>query len=560
MNTQKIFMIILTLGVLLTSCNESSWLKEEPLDFYSPDNSYQTSAQFRQAENNLYNNLRKIIFHNTKDNGYCHLLQVGSDMYMWGWQNQTFDNYSAYVVPTLSYFYDFWKVNYQNIVNANEIIYRLEQENKVSTEEKKVFRGEALFFRAMAYRYLGHTFGGVPLELEHRTVPRKNYVRATREQVYEQCRVDLEEAITLLPDISGVEDGKVTKQAAQHLISEIYISLGKYVEAISVATEVINHPSMALMTERFGVRKDEPYDVYWDLFRNGNINRSSGNTEAILVMQYEYNNSGSPDPDFRMANFLPQYRSVQVEAADGNGTVAAFSPQITAEKGGRGQGGIAMTSYLENELWKSDWDNDIRNASYNIIRDVLIDNPKAKGFGEYLVKDGWLREQDGIMNFFPIMWKVTGNFPEAVYRTGKFSAFGEHELINSGSSSQVSYRDEYCFRLAETYLLRAEAYLNNGDKTKAVADINVIRARAHATPISEAEISLDYILDERARELATEEYRNLTLMRLGKLVERSKKYNPNAHLMGDWQNLWPIPYSEIERNVEAVLEQNPGYY
>lgn len=205
-------------------------------------------------------------------------------------------------------------------------------------------------------------------------------------------------------------------------------------------------------------------------------------------------------------------------------------------------------------------EHDIRNASYNIIRDVLIDNPKAKGFGEYLVKDGWLREQDGIMNFFPIMWKVTGNFPEAVYKTGKFSAFGEHELINSGSSSQVSYRDEYCFRLAETYLLRAEAYLNNGDKTKAVADINVIRARAHATPMSEAEISLDYILDERARELATEEYRNLTLMRLGKLVERSKKYNPNAHLMGDWQNLWPIPYSEIERNVEAVLEQNPGYY
>lgn len=109
MNTQKIFMIILTLGMLLTSCDESSWLKEEPLDFYSPDNSYQTSAQFRQAENNLYNNLRKIIFHNTKDNGYCHLLQVGSDMYMWGWQNQTFDNYSAYVVPTLSYVYDFGK-------------------------------------------------------------------------------------------------------------------------------------------------------------------------------------------------------------------------------------------------------------------------------------------------------------------------------------------------------------------------------------------------------------------------------------------------------------------
>ena len=111
-----------------------------------------------------------------------------------------------------------------------------------------------------------------------------------------------------------------------------------------------------------------------------------------------------------------------------------------------------------------------------------------------------------------------------------------------------------------SYLLRTEAYLALNDKDKAAADINVIRNRAHAKPVLTSQVTLDYILDERMRELGVEERRRITLMRMGKLYDRVMKCNPYyAKEMKKHYELWPIPYKEIEANRGAVLEQNPGY-
>jgi hypothetical protein len=118
-------------------------------------------------------------------------------------------------------------------------------------------------------------------------------------------------------------------------------------------------------------------------------------------------------------------------------------------------------------------------------------------------------------------------------------------------------------RLAETYLLRAEAYLLKSDKQKAADDINVIRNRAKATPVIAGDVTIDLILDERARELYGEEFRVSTLMRMGKLVEYLNKYNgtikQKGYTIADYKNKMPIPRSEIEANKGAVLEQNQGY-
>jgi len=140
-------------------------------------------------------------------------------------------------------------------------------------------------------------------------------------------------------------------------------------------------------------------------------------------------------------------------------------------------------------------------------------------------------------------------------------AFLEDQTVVGGLSwSHVAFRDVYAIRLAETYLLRAEAYLGLGDNQKAADDINVVRSRAEAPPVRASEVDIDYILDERARELILEELRLLTLTRLGKYVERTRKYNA---IVGptvlDHHNLWPIPYSEIEKNLEGDITQNPGY-
>ena len=88
----------------------------------------------------------------------------------------------------------------------------------------------------------------------------------------------------------------------------------------------------------------------------------------------------------------------------------------------------------------------------------------------------------------------------------------------------------------------------------------MVRNRAQAPLITPGEVDIDYILDERARELYLEEFRLLTLTRLGKLVERTREYNPfDGETYADHNNLFPIPFSEIEKNVMANIEQNPGY-
>ena len=566
MNIKKFLAGIFTALLLTISCNEEKWLEEKPFDFYAPDNSYVTTAQFKQAVNLLYDNLRNMHFWSS-GGGYNHTLQECSDLTFWPWLPfgvQTDQNFSVMVIPTSSRVSTVWDICYIGIGNANEILFRLQEPNQVGDADIQIFRGEALFFRAYFYRILAHLFAGVPLQLEPVTSPKRDFVRSSREEVYNRCRIDLEEASGLLPDIDKVKDGALSKQAAQHLLSEIYISLKDYPKAISAASAVINFPGMGLMTERFGSRRNEPGDVYWDLFRLNNQNRSNGNTESILVLQYDFQNAGSRYGNHTIRHFLPQLRAVQCESNTG-GLVLAFT-DLTAEKGGRGNGYCQPTHFMSIGIWGDDFDNDIRNSQYNVVRDFRIDNPNAKGFGEWLVADGWLLGADTFVNWYPSFMKVArvGNFPEASYARNadgsiRQTALGEHIIVNSGELAHCSFKDEYLFRLAETYLLRAEAYIGNNEKDKAAADINMVRNRANATPVNVSDVDIDFILDERGRELYAEEYRNITLSRLGKFVERSWKYSPVGYHTGEHQNLWPIPYGEIEKNILTPLEQNPGY-
>lgn len=119
----------------------------------------------------------------------------------------------------------------------------------------------------------------------------------------------------------------------------------------------------------------------------------------------------------------------------------------------------------------------------------------------------------------------------------------------------------YAIRMAETYLLRAEAYMKSDDKVNAANDINVVRARAKARPATAADIDIDYILDERMRELVGEEFRTLTLCRMGLLYDRTKRfgYESSARTVLEKNNLAPIHFSVIDANSLAKFPNNPGY-
>jgi hypothetical protein len=568
MKLLKYGMVLLATCSLLASCDESRFLEENPLDFYTPDNSLETSAHFQVAINFQYNQVRKIVWTINPDQRYAFWYATdfafnATDYY----KPAKLNDYTNTMTPTFSVPLGIWLEHYKMITNANVVLNRLQESTSVTEEEKNVFRAEVLFFRSYAYRTLAHLFGGVPLLLEEITTPRRDYVRATRDEVYTQVKVDLEEAIRLLPDIDKAKDGKINKQVAQHLLSEIYISLKDYDGAIQAATAVIDHPAMGLMMSRFGTRQGDEGDVYWDLFRLDNQNRSSsGNKESLWVLQYDYLNAGSATSSNMSRFVLPFYQNIKITAKDDSGKDISSNAflGVTDGKGGRTIGWMQPTDYFFRDLWGADFDKDIRNSVHNIMRDVKIDNPASPAFGEWLVKDGYSKQLDTIRTWFPFITKASriGNFPEDLWQkdasgSPKITPFGEHLLINSASGN---YKDEYMFRLAESYLLRAEAYIGKGENAKAVADVNLIRARANATPATAAEMNIDYILDERMRELYTEELRMVTLCRLGMLVERNRKYNPKTGVsISNHHDLWPIPFSEIERNVYAVIDQNPGY-
>ena len=552
--------VIVVFTTSFYSCDEDKLLKENPLDFYAPENSFITSSHFQMAVNNLHYALRQNLYR-AGDIGYHYATDFS---YNACWYIPPIlgglNDYTNAMVPSAGGPIGVWTAWYGIVKDANVIISRLEYPDcEVSEEEKKIFRSEAFFFRALSYRMLAHLFGGVPLVLEEAASPRRDLTRATRNEVYLQCAEDLEYAAANLSNIDEVKDGKVSKQVSQHLLSEIYISLKEWDKAIQAATAVIDYPACKLMTSRFGSRKDEPGDVYWDLFRLNNQNRSSGNTEGLYVIQYDYQNPGSSSNNMLPWSFNPYYEALSI------GGKSLFAG-VTDTKCGRSTAWARPTDFYFYTMWGADFDKDIRNSEYNIIRDLQADNPASPYFGKWMVKDnlkgmlGW----DSVRNWFPITVKTgrPSNYPPEYYKKNadgspQKTVYGEILLISAANSS---FKDEYLFRLAETYLLRAEAYIGADNQVLAASDINSVRQRANATPISSSEATLHYVLDERMRELALEELRMVTLCRVGKLVERNRMYNPTTGTtILDYHNLWPIPYSEIERNIFGNIEQNPGY-
>jgi hypothetical protein len=553
----------LSILMIAVACDEDKFLEEKPLAIYAAENSLVSAADYQAAVNYLYRDVRYMLHgHGATDNSL--IFYYASDLAYCAADVNKLNKYAATMIPTYQFATDIWTFTYAIVNQANLILTRI-QTADLSEADKNAFRGDALFFRAFGYRILANLYGGVPLILEEVASPRRDFVRATREETYTQAKIDLLEAVSLLANIDDVKDGKVSKQLAQHLLSEIYISLGDYDNAISAATSVIDYPGTGLMTSRFGSKIGQPGDVCSDLHQTGNQNRStSGNTETLWTEQYDYLNPGSGSNDGWQYAVNPFYSGITLLADDG--TLKPAFAGNTAEKGGRSVAWLQPTKHVIDEIWEP---GDMRNSEYNIVRDVRLDNPAlGSPFGKWLVADGYVAQVSPYRNWFPFFKKVTGDIPEDYY-TGVVTAFGEHLVVNNGNSA---FRELYIFRLAETYLLRAEAYLGKDNKTAAAADINVVRDRAHATPrASASDVDIDYILDERLRELCYEELRMCTLCRLGKLVERTRRYNSSflnatgevtessGTSMQDYHNLWPIPFTEIERNIFAELKQNPGY-
>jgi hypothetical protein len=547
-------------------CDEKKFLEEIPKDFYSPENSYQSEANFNAALTDLYARVRAIQRINPNADFYSEVL--GTDVaYNARLDNARLGNYASAItsqggIP--SYHWTSW---YKVIANANTILARLPQSD-VPEARRGVLAGEAKLFRAWSYRQLVYLFGGVPLILEEASTPKSDYTRATRDEVLRQIVADATEAVASLPTVATAVDGRLNKAVANHLLAETYIALKDYDKAIAAATEVIQNSGLSLMTARFGSLRTQPGDVFYDLFRAGNQNRKTGNTEAIWVIQYELDVIGGllTSAGGTSMNNLERVVAPAVFSIvdpDGKASLNKNLSASTLNSGGRGVAFVRPTDYWTYEIWGLDpkKDNrvvtstDIRTSPFNIVRDFFYTNPLSpKYVGKSLIDFPAANWRAQSWRWYPYPSKITtpGQHPAGV--------MDDPALMTLKATAGATFRDVYYIRLPETYFLRAEAYLLKGDAAKAADDLNVVRNRAKATPVTPAQVTLDYILDERARELIFEEDRRLTLQRMGKLVERVRKYNPlNKDNIADHHALFPIPFSEIEANKGGKLEQNPGY-
>ena len=574
--------------------SDEDFLTEEATTFYTIDNAFSTSDQVDQVLVSIYSHIRDLWTNSGSANGTQWIYNwkgKGTDMYTVPVirLSNTFSDYSS-IDSDHSTFYNAYTTWYYVIARANLAIYAAELDDVYwsDEDEKAYILAQARFFRAFAYKNLGELFGGVPIVTEVETEAKYDYTRSTRQETYQYAIDELEEILDDLPETTS-SGGRIVKGAALHTLAALYLDLGitlenidglgnsgdyssAYASAISYASEVIDGGTFSLMTERFGTRADEETfsinvyqdgddtgdivdtllleaNSYWDLFQDGNVNYQDGNTECIWAVQVDYDayQAGDDKSRLRYSRFYgPVFRDIASDNVTGTGE----------NVGGRGVSYVAPTMYTRDYVY--DDSGDLRNSEAVMRRRIKGNVTGAEYYGQVIPWDEMygLSTDDDYQNntseIYPISCKI---------------ATDEYEGLDEGEDRSNLFRDDYVIRLAETYLIRAEAYQRYGDKSSAADDINVLRERAQCnTLVTSADLDDDFdlILDERARELVYEEPRWNTLLRMGGTiaVDRIKEYQhwdfTATSLTFDF-NLWPIPLTVIESNTEAEIEQNSGW-
>ena len=545
---------ILSIVFMVFSCNDDAFLELEPETFLTVDNVFTSGAQVEQLVLTMYQQDRAL--HGYIDNNQGRVMYgQGTDVFTVPTfrQNTNFSDYNSTITPNAGRLYNIYTDLYQMISRANLAISLTEQEGLAfeSEESRSYILAQAKFFRAKAHGQAAQLFGRVAIVDEPTTTVRFDYEQSERSEIYQFAIDDLEAILTDLPETTG-EPGRIVRGAAQHYLSEFYLGLGietgdnaAYDQAIKYASDVIDGGIYSLMTERFGSRADEAgRNVYWDLFRLNNQNYADGNTESIWAYQFDYEAYKAGDEGARLA--LPYYLSPVWRAIPG----VQGEDEYT---GGRGVAFLRPTDLTETIIWDpSISDGDMRGDESNIRRTVYGNIPGDPAEGEVIPQEVLDEANVGLADgaYFPIYEKFT---------TDQF------EGLEDGERRQNIWRDDYVIRLPETILLRAEAKLRKGDTNGAADDINMIRERAQCNVLATPSmVDLDFILDERARELFGEESRWNTLLRMGgnvasDRIRRFAKYDYQVNSLTFDFNTFPIPQSVIDRNKDVVWEQNEGW-
>ena len=549
----------------LSACSDRL-LDEEPMDFLTPGNAYTSESGVLEGISALHARVRFHYFSYT-DFGVMGWATLGSDVGYVGENPATTSYLTSYkaMTPTSRWVEDTWNAGYEIIKMANVLIASVTEDDPAIFKDgeagKNAYIAEARFFRAWSYRYLVSTYGAVPLLTVPTEEAKADFKRDPVEDIYQQMVADYTFAAKYLP-APGEEaaPGRITQGPAWHYLGETYLEMGQADSAIAALSHVVNDYHYHLMTERFGQNQGHDVfgggDAYYDLFSNGNQNLTN-NTEAMWVIQVEPFIQGGGDL-WTAYIYGPRYFDIGLtpdgkKAFLGTKYNGAYTGYIDTFS--RGTAEFRGTNYVYYDIWKND-QGDTRHADYNMKRHIYCDNPESKYFGQPM--DEWIHDygpsRPNLLDTTKIIWPAIHT---------KFLDPLNYPTVPSLGGGGRTFKDWYALRFAETLLLRAEAYIAAGQPALAAADINKVRQRAHAQPVAPQDVDIDYVLDERARELYGEEWRLITLRRTGTFYDRVKRYNDNPMFpsaeVEPFHIHWPIPQAELDLNTDPSFKQNEGY-
>ncbi|WP_162417490.1 RagB/SusD family nutrient uptake outer membrane protein [Cyclobacterium roseum] len=521
--------------ILFGSCSLEDFLVEKPKDIIAAENLYENYDGFQAGINGLYSYVLKERQGPGNTGNYVFNIPMmqGTDI-AWAplWLhtgNLSYDELNT-LTSEANYLGDLWDWLYQVINAANTIIERAENENvdwgTNAAERKNHILAEARTIRAWAYRHLTNLWSDVPLttrestgsdlDIEWRPTPRI--------EVEEQMEADWLFAMEHLPEAQEIP-GRLSKAVPMHYLTELYLIWENYSQAETMAKNLINNGNFSLVTERYGIEQNQPGTPFTDIFIDGNVSRFQGNTEVLWSFQREFQVIGGEIKSNMRRLYVPWYWQ----------KYKGVSLDITVDRGGRGLACVAATNWAIENFG----DNDDRGGPHALRKYYIIqagdriDEGAGYAVGDTLWMD-WSLDNMVLRNRgWPSVTKFDFAIPQDV-RSG------------------ASYKDAPYLRLAETYLLLAEAQIMQSKTAEAAETFNALRRRANAPEISSGDVTVDFLLDERARELLFEEHRRYVLVRLNKYVERVKAHNYRAApYVAEQYRYLPIP--------QHVIDASPGY-
>ncbi|WP_256007450.1 RagB/SusD family nutrient uptake outer membrane protein [Pedobacter deserti] len=639
-NRFKRYLIVFAGSATLLSGCKREFLNPEPLSFYEPSATFTTLSGLMSAQAICDRHLK--LYWATDHN---EMLTLGteyifSDLMVASATDKRnmLADVANMLTPTSETSYQnidrtnsiwyFWEETYKGIMYANTIIQYADKVEGLDENTKNEYVGRAYFHRAFRYMALTFQFGDVPLVTKLLEVPKQNYRSTKQEAILKMITRDMELAVQWVPDQSAMSlVGMVNKGACRMLLAKCYLALGEYEKAKEQTDILIDQSGYSLMTNTFGTFNDggEPLtwkitrNVVWDLHRPEN-KLIGANREVIMGVP---NRGASAESFVQMLTMRILYPFVfdnRIQTTDGKQALMNIRRNSSDYNAtydymrafGRGIATFRPTHFSTHTLWKvngvmdaTDLRHSAESGNWVRMEDYRVNNKASVDFGKplrlYHPTSGKLLCSDTIRRWFDVPhYKFFLDDP-----VNEANIAGSDGLRGATNGSNA---DWYVYRLAEAYLLRAEAkyYINPADPSIA-EDLNIIRRRAKCTQLYTGAVSIGDIMNERARELYWEEWRNVELTRVSLCLARSGKPdewgntyslnnfdkqsgtapaggsywfqrinhyslynkgpiqinatgNSNPNYTMDKKNLyWPIPDAAITANKRGQLSQNYGY-